>query len=136
MSKADTAIFTAFDDHVGCDASEPEKNLMRAILRTAMEDLKKTGQARNDAYNFFTSREDNYVFSFRSICNHLNLCHRTILELCGLLPRSHDRNPQPVPEQFQPKTLLGPEADPTTQVSDPVTSLDLEPAVFLTDGEN
>ena len=36
--KEETAIFIAHDDHVHRDIAESEKNLMRAILRTAMDD--------------------------------------------------------------------------------------------------
>ncbi len=93
--KAETAIFTAFDDHSSFDGSEPEKNLMRAILRTAMEDISKGGTAHRDARNYFLSREDNYLFSFASVCNHLNLCQRTILTLCGLLEEEKKKEESP-----------------------------------------
>ncbi len=98
--KPETAIYTAYDDHVGLDFSEPEKNLMRAILKTAIEDLRKSGESHRDAYNFFKSIDETYVFSFRSICNHLNLCHKTVLVLCGLLGggEATEKLPQPQAE--------------------------------------
>ena len=80
----ETAIETAFDDHVGFDVSEPERNLMRAVLRSAMEDVKKNGEAHRDALRFLNSDDDGYLYSFASICNHLNICPRTIRRVLGL----------------------------------------------------
>lgn len=80
----ESAIETAFDDHVGFDISEPERNLMRAVLRSAMEDVKKNGEAHRDAMRFLNSDDDGYLYSFASICNHLNICPRTIRRVLGL----------------------------------------------------
>lgn len=82
--RADSAIYTAFDDYVGLDSAEPEKNLMRSVLRSALEDIAKSGEAYRDARVFFTTNEDRYLFSFISICLHLNLCPYTIRHLLGL----------------------------------------------------
>lgn len=83
----DTAIYSAYDDFKGLDPSESEKNLMRAILKTAMEDMNRNGEARRDAKLFFISNEDIYLFSFISICHHLDLCPFTIRELVGVRVR-------------------------------------------------
>lgn len=84
--RADTAIYVAHDDFVKRDSAEPERNLMRAILRSAMEDMRKRGEAYRDARRYFMSNEDFYVYSFLSICYHLDLCPRTIRTVLGLLP--------------------------------------------------
>jgi hypothetical protein len=77
-SRADTAVETAFDDHVQRDPAIAERNLMRAILRTAFEDIKKRGESYRLARQFFLSNDEFYLFSFKSICYHLNLCPHTI----------------------------------------------------------
>lgn len=84
----ESAIETAFDDHVAFDVSEPERNLMRAVLRSAMEDIKKNGEAHRDALRFLSSDDDGYLYSFASICNHLNICPRTIRRVLGLRTES------------------------------------------------
>lgn len=81
---AETAIFVAHDDFSKRDAAESEKNLMRAVLQTAMEDIKKKGEVYRDARRYFSSRDDFYLYSFLSICYHLELCPRTIRTLVGL----------------------------------------------------
>lgn len=83
--RADTAIFVAHDDFVKRDSAEPERNLMRAILRSAMEDMRKQGESYRDARRYFTSNDDFYVYSFLSICYHLDLCPRTIRTVLGLI---------------------------------------------------
>ena len=80
----DTAIFTAYDDHKELDMAEPERNLMRAILKSAMDDMTKRGEALRDAMLFFNNPDDSYLFSFKSICSHLDLCPLTIRFLVGL----------------------------------------------------
>ena len=81
---SETAIYTAYDDHQGKDSAEAEKNLMRAILQSAMEDIRKRGEPYRDARRYFLSRDDYYLFSFLSVCHHLDLCPRTIRTLIGL----------------------------------------------------
>lgn len=54
----------------------PESEIMRAIMLRAIEDYKAGGDLRQDALDFmFASDEDpeeeDYVFSFHSICNYL-----------------------------------------------------------------
>lgn len=80
----DTAIHTAYDDYQVWDSATPEKNLMRAILRSAMDDIKKRGEAYRDARRFFLSEEEQYLFSFISICYHLELCPKRLRRLLGV----------------------------------------------------
>lgn len=84
-SKNEEIIFTAYEDYQVWDSATPEKNLMRSILRSAMDDLKKHGEYHRDAKRFFLSNEDKYLFSFTSICNHLNLCPKKVRIELGLI---------------------------------------------------
>ena len=86
--KADTAIFSAFEDHVSKDPALGERNLMRAILRTAFEDLNRRGEAYRMARMFLLSEDVAYVYSFRSICTVLSLCPHTIRTRLGLFKSS------------------------------------------------
>lgn len=76
--KADTAIYSAFDDHVGKDPTIGERNLMRAVLRTAFEDLNKRGESYRMARLYLLSEDSSYVYSFKYICSVLGLCPHTI----------------------------------------------------------
>lgn len=85
MNKADTAIYVAYDEHVAHDEAEAERNLMRGILQMAMEDLLRPGDVQRDARNYLLDNRDSYLYSFISICNHLNLCPVRIRRKCGLI---------------------------------------------------
>jgi len=85
--RSDTAIYTAFDDFEGFDSAEPERNLMRAILRGVLDDSRRTGEAYRDARQYLLSEDESYLYSFLSICHHLNLCSRTIRRVCGVVTR-------------------------------------------------
>ena len=86
--KADTAIFSAFEDHVSKDPAIGERNLMRAILRTAFEDLNKRGEPYRMARLFLLSEDSSYVYSFRNMCAVLSLCPHTIRARLGLFKSS------------------------------------------------
>lgn len=74
----ETAIYTAFDGYSHFDEAEAERNLMRAIIQTIMDDMRKEGEPRRNAMRYIRDNEEDYLFSFISICRHLNLCPRTI----------------------------------------------------------
>ncbi|MCB0322404.1 MAG: hypothetical protein KDD69_02490 [Bdellovibrionales bacterium] len=84
----ETAIYAAYDDHRHRDPAEAERNLMRAVLRTAMEDIRKRGEPYRDARRYFLSTDELYAFSFLNVCYHLDLCPRTIRTVVGLTERS------------------------------------------------
>ena len=85
MKKRDhSAIHTAFEDFIPFDETEPERNLLRAILVTALSDLRSPGLDARKATQFFLSAEEDYVFSFRSICSYLNVDPESILIVAGL----------------------------------------------------
>lgn len=94
MKKEDknTAIFVANEEYVPWDPVEPERNLLRAILMSALNDIQKGGSLEEDARSFFLSEEDDYVFSFRAICDFLNLDPSQVLILTGLLESSSGSN--------------------------------------------
>jgi len=82
--KAHTEVFTAYEDYVPFDPATPERNLLRAILMSAMNDVKKTGEVKRQAREFFLSPEEDYIFSFQSICSFLEVDPKSILLVTGL----------------------------------------------------
>ena len=84
----ETPVYTAYEDFRPLDVAEPEKNLMRAVLKTAMEDIRKRGEPYRDARRYLMSNDELYLFSFLSVCHHLNLCPKTIRRVLGLMERS------------------------------------------------
>ena len=89
--REDIAIFTAYDDFCALDSAEAEKNLMRAILKSAMDDMGRTGEMHREAREFFMCPDDHYLFSFLSICHHLELCPHTIRWLLGISSRVQNK---------------------------------------------
>jgi hypothetical protein len=77
-------IFTAYDEYRVFDCADAEKNLMRAILQSAMEDMHKRGEAYRDARRYFMSNDERYIYSFVNVCHHLELSPRTIRSRLGL----------------------------------------------------
>lgn len=82
--RKNTAIYIAYDDEKPLDLAFPEKNLLRAILLLAMSDVRKTGEVGRQAKEFFLSGEDDYVFSFKAICNQLEVDEASILKVVGI----------------------------------------------------
>jgi hypothetical protein len=89
--RANTAIYVAFEDHQGIDPAEPERNLLRAIMLTALSDLRKEGESRKKAIEYFLNPEDEYLFSFQSVCTLLDIDPKQILVVAGLTPPARDR---------------------------------------------
>ncbi|RMG43617.1 MAG: hypothetical protein D6719_03515 [Candidatus Dadabacteria bacterium] len=103
--KKDTAIFTAYEEEGPFDSSVPEKNLLKAILLSAIADLKKTGETRKKATEFFLSEEDDYIFSFKSICSYLNVDPEIILMVAGLRGNPYDNAPPIKPSEITNKPV-------------------------------
>jgi hypothetical protein len=82
-SRPETAVYVAFEDYLPLDPSEPEKNLMAAILKSAYDDLKKQGAPYREARDYFLSNDTKYIYSFLNVCLHLGLCPKTIRALMG-----------------------------------------------------
>lgn len=87
MSKEDKnkEVFVAYEDSIPWDPSTPEKNLLRAMLITAMADFNKNGEVGRQAKDFFTSPETDYIFSFHSICDYLGIDPKSVRAKLGLL---------------------------------------------------
>lgn len=85
----DSINLIAYEDCEPFDQVRPEKNLLFAVLLSAMNDLKKEGEAHRKATEFFLSGEDDYIFSFRSICDYLSIDPHRILYITGL--KEHKR---------------------------------------------
>ena len=79
-----TAIYVGFDDFEQAELATPEKNLLRAILLNAIADVNRPGDFSRRAQDYFLSKEDDYIFSFQSVCSFLNINPHHILLLVGL----------------------------------------------------
>jgi len=95
--KANTEIYVAYDDYVPFDPATPERNLLRAILMSAMNDVKKTGEVRRQAREFFLRPEDDYIFSFHSICSFLEVDAKSILLVTGLAEEASQEREEEAP---------------------------------------
>lgn len=83
--KALEAVFSAYTEEDILDEVAPEKGLMLAVLSSAMSDLKKNGSAQRKATAFFLSDDqDEYLFSFQTICSYLSIDPRRVLLHLGL----------------------------------------------------
>ena len=87
MSKEEknTAIYVAYDEYEPFEGTLPERSLLSAILTTAMADLKKPGEHSRKAQEYFLSPDDEYIFSFLSVCNFLNIDPLRVLKVTGLV---------------------------------------------------
>lgn len=79
-----TAIYVGFDDLEESELATPERNLLRAILLNAIADVNRPGEFSKRAKEYFLSKEEDYIFSFQSICSFLNVNPHHILVLVGL----------------------------------------------------
>jgi hypothetical protein len=82
-----TTIYLAYEDYDAFDPARPEKNLLRAVLISAMSDLRKRDSSSVKAREFFLSQGEEYLFSFQSICNFLDLDSKLVLMISGLYPK-------------------------------------------------
>lgn len=76
--RQETEILNFDDDILPFDPSEPEKALLVAIILNAANDLLSKGREAEVAKGFFKSDDEDYIFSFKCICNHLNVDYRDI----------------------------------------------------------
>ena len=96
IDQKDTAIYVAHEDNAPCDPTVPEKNLLRAVLLSALSDLRKPGEASRRAQEYLLSKEEDYLFSFISICDYLLIDPRRILTVVGLGPKNARDDQLPV----------------------------------------
>lgn len=85
--RKDTAIYVAYDDHEPLDTAFAEKNLLYAILNAALTDVRRPGTDSAKAIQYLLSPDEEYLFSFRSICNLLGLDPKRVLIATGLEER-------------------------------------------------
>ena len=71
-SEINSAIHVAYDDH-------------ESELSSAEQELLLAGRSGRKAREFFLSKEEDYLFSFRSICDYLHLSADALLKAIGLL---------------------------------------------------
>ena len=91
--KAPTAVHVAYEDEAPFDVVAPEKSLLNAILQSALLDLSKKGVERRKAMEYFLEPSQEYIFSFRSICDFLSVDPNKILVVAGLrAPKSAPQN--------------------------------------------
>lgn len=82
----DVAIHTAYDDYKALDVAEAEKNLMRAILKSALDDYNKSGDPGKESRRYINSDDESYLYSFLCVCHHLGLCPVTVRTMARLEP--------------------------------------------------
>jgi hypothetical protein len=86
-NRKSTAIYIAYEDEQPIDLANAEKGLLKAILAHAMTDLKRPGKVGRLARAFFLDDDEEYLFSFRSICEHLEIDPGTVLKQVGLIEK-------------------------------------------------
>jgi hypothetical protein len=89
-------ILIAFDDFEIFDPSEPERGLLLAVLLSAIHDLRKPGELNRRAMEYLLSPEDQYLFSFLSVCNFLNIDPERFLYKVGLRKTQRNFSTAPV----------------------------------------
>lgn len=82
--RKDSAIFVAFDDWDHPELATPERSLLRAVLLNAVADLRRPGEHARKATDFFLNKDEDYMFSFHSICSYLNIDPTQVLIVTGL----------------------------------------------------
>ena len=84
----ETTIYVASEDVEPLDSARPEKRLLKAILLSALSDLKKPGDPSRQAVQYFLNPNEEYIFSFRSVCNFLEIDPGRVLRIAGLSERA------------------------------------------------
>ncbi len=86
MSKnRETLIISIDDDFYPSDPVSSERDLLKAVLSSAISDLEKEGYIAKEAVRFFLNPDSEYIFSFRSICEYLKIPPEQVLESTGLV---------------------------------------------------
>ncbi|MCA9748966.1 MAG: hypothetical protein KC414_07655 [Romboutsia sp.] len=83
-NKRETSIFVAYDEFEPYDESQSEKFLLKAVLNSAISEVVRDGLKAKDAIRYFLDTDEEYLFSFRSICEHLNISPKQVLIISGL----------------------------------------------------
>ena len=85
MSKSETdrVMHVAYEDFEH-ELSLAEITLLRAILSSALVDLEREGMEGRKAKEYLLNEEEDYLFSFHSICSYLDLNPGWVLRCVGL----------------------------------------------------
>lgn len=110
-----TAIYIGFDDFEQAELATPEKNLLRAILLNAIADVNRPGEFSRRAKDYFLSKEEDYIFSFQSVCSFLNINPHHILLLVGLEQSDRYVVKKPLKGAADAPLMAEQDAPPTTQ---------------------
>lgn len=110
-----TAIYIGFDDFEQAELATPEKNLLRAILLNAIADVNRPGEFSRRAKDYFLSKEEDYIFSFQSVCSFLNINPHHILLLVGLEQSDRYVIKKPLKGAADTELMAEQDAPPTTQ---------------------
>ena len=81
-----TALFSAYDDYQSLQSKMPERELMVAVLRSAIDDYLADGREKRNAIHYLLNNDSYYVFSFVSICTYLEICPHLLRVRLGLVP--------------------------------------------------
>jgi hypothetical protein len=84
MDKDQVDIISTADDERPFDPAKPERSLLLAVLMSAMSDLNKNGSSSRHAVEYLLDPDEKYVFSFVSVCQHLDIDPCLVLNKLGL----------------------------------------------------
>ena len=110
-----TAIYVGFDDFEQPELATPERNLLRAILLNAIADVNRPGEFSRRAKDYLLSKEDDYIFSFQSVCAFLNVNPHHILVITGLEHSDRYVVKKPLKDVSQSSGVEDESAPPTNQ---------------------
>jgi hypothetical protein len=110
-----TAIYIGFDDFEQAELATPEKNLLRAILLNAIADVNRPGEFSRRAKDYFLSKEEDYIFSFQSVCSFLNINPHHILVLTGLEQSDRYVVKKPLKGTADTEVVVEQDVPPSTQ---------------------
>jgi hypothetical protein len=110
-----TAIYVGFDDFEQPELATPERNLLRAILLNAIADVHRPGEFSRRAKDYLLSKEDDYIFSFQSVCSFLNINPHHILVITGLEHSDRYVVKKPLKEVSPGSAVDDESAPPTSQ---------------------
>lgn len=82
--REDCAIYEAYEDFEPLLLQLPERKLLTAIILRAVHDYHLTGPSRDQALDYLLSDEDDYIFSFRSVCSYLEVDADEVLRWAGV----------------------------------------------------
>jgi len=84
--------FKAFDGYRPLDEAVPEKNLMWTVLKTALDDLRKSGQLYEDAYEYLMDDSQEYLYAFTNVCEYFGFSPERIRRYLELEDDIGDRD--------------------------------------------